>query len=184
MLHHLDLSKCMLELNRLLRINGSIVFMEPLGTNPLINLYRKLTPNSRTADEHPLTPKDFYFIKTYEFRKKLDPNYSIDGFLYRSIYNQFINSYHKNKSLLKIHDEYVKYLNQIINESSDSDFDRLIKLVEKSINKLPKKCKEIFKLSKTEGLTNHEIATSLNISIKTVEAQITIAFKKIKADVA
>ena len=62
-LHHLDLSKCMLEINRLLRINGSIVFMEPLGTNPLINLYRKLTPNSRTADEHPLVPKDFNFIK-------------------------------------------------------------------------------------------------------------------------
>ena len=60
------------------------------------------------------------FIKTYEFRKKLDSNYSIDGFLYRSVYNQFINSYHKNKSLLKIHDEYVKYLNQIINEFSDS----------------------------------------------------------------
>ena len=37
----------------------------------------------------------------------------------------------KIKSLLKIHDEYVKYLNQIINESSDSDFDRLIKLIEK-----------------------------------------------------
>ena len=124
------------------------------------------------------------FIKTYEFRKKLDSNYSIDGFLYRSVYNQFINSYHKNKSLLKIHDEYVKYLNQIINESSDSDFDRLIKLIEKSINKLPKKCKEIFKLSKTEGLTNYEIASTLNISVKTVEAQITIAFKKIKADIA
>ena len=53
------------------------------------------------------------------------------------------------------------------------------KLIDRSINKLPKKCKEIFKLSKTEGLTNHEIATLLNISVKTVEAQITIAFKKI-----
>ena len=84
---------------------------------------------------------------------------------------------------MKIHDEYVKYLNQIISESSESDFDRLIKLIDRSINKLPKKCKEIFKLSKTEGLTNHEIATLLNISVKTVEAQITIAFKKIKADV-
>ena len=75
------------------------------------------------------------------------------------------------------------HLNQIINESSESDFDRLIKLIDKSINKLPKKCKEIFKLSKTDGLTNNEIATLLNISAKTVEAQITIAFKKIKADV-
>ena len=38
--------------------------MEPLGTNPLINLYRKLTPRSRTADEHPFVTKDFDFIKS------------------------------------------------------------------------------------------------------------------------
>ncbi len=37
--------------------------MEPLGTNPLINLYRKLTPGSRTVDEHPLVFRDFDFIK-------------------------------------------------------------------------------------------------------------------------
>ena len=39
-----------------------MVFLEPLGTNPLINLYRKLTPSSRSADEHPLLKKDFEFI--------------------------------------------------------------------------------------------------------------------------
>ena len=63
-LHHLDLEKSMKELNRLLKINGSMIFMEPLGTNPLINLYRKLTPGSRTVDEHPLIFKDFDFIKS------------------------------------------------------------------------------------------------------------------------
>ena len=62
-LHHLDLKKSIRELNRLLKVNGSLVFMEPLGTNPLINLYRKFTPKSRTIDEHPLTNKDFDFIK-------------------------------------------------------------------------------------------------------------------------
>ena len=63
-LHHLDLEKSTKELNRLLKINGSMIFMEPLGTNPLINLYRKLTPKSRTVDEHPFVPKDFDFIKS------------------------------------------------------------------------------------------------------------------------
>ena len=63
-LHHLDLAKSTMELNRLLKINGSMIFMEPLGTNPLINLYRKLTPGSRTADEHPFVTKDFDFIKS------------------------------------------------------------------------------------------------------------------------
>jgi len=62
-LHHLDLVKSTTELNRLLKKNGSMVFIEPLGTNPLINIYRKLTPGSRTIDEHPFGNKDFDFIK-------------------------------------------------------------------------------------------------------------------------
>ncbi len=123
------------------------------------------------------------FVKTYEFRKRLNPEFSIVGFLYRSVYNQFINTYHKNKSLLKVQDEYVRFLNQIIDETSDSEFDRLIKIVNESINNLPKRCKEIFVLSKKEGYTNLEISEILNISIKTVEAQITIAFKSIRLQV-
>ena len=103
--------------------------------------------------------------------------------MYRSVYNQFINTYHKNKSLLKVQDEYVRFLNQIIDETSDSEFDRLIKIVNESINNLPKRCKEIFVLSKKEGYTNLEISEILNISIKTVEAQITIAFKSIRLQV-
>ena len=40
-----------------------MIFLEPLGTNPFINLYRKLTPKSRSEDEHPLIKKDFDFLK-------------------------------------------------------------------------------------------------------------------------
>ena len=61
-LHHLNLEKSISEINRVLKKNGEMVFLEPLGTNPLINLYRKLTPSSRSADEHPLLKKDFEFI--------------------------------------------------------------------------------------------------------------------------
>ncbi len=120
------------------------------------------------------------FIKTFEYRKKLDPQFSIQGFLYRSVYNQFINQYHKNKSLLKVHDEYVKFLDQTINDSSESNFEKMIELLNKSISKLPKKCKEVFILSKKDGLTNIEIAEYLNISTKTVESHISHAFRQLK----
>lgn len=63
-LHHLDISKCVLEISRILKPGGKILFIEPLGTNPLINLYRALTPGSRSKDEHPLISKDFDIIKT------------------------------------------------------------------------------------------------------------------------
>jgi ubiquinone/menaquinone biosynthesis C-methylase UbiE len=61
-LHHLDLSPALSEIHRVLRKNGRGLFIEPLGTNPLINLYRKLTPQNHTPDEHPLKVGDFQRI--------------------------------------------------------------------------------------------------------------------------
>ena len=63
-LHHLNLEISAKEINRLLKKNGKMIFMEPLGTNPLINLYRRLTPNSRSKDEHPFVKKDIEFLKS------------------------------------------------------------------------------------------------------------------------
>jgi len=153
----------------------------------LVNLYsRKLFAYAISLSGDYSLAKDIVqevFLKTFEHRDKLNPNYSIDGFLYRSTYNQFINTYHKNKSLLKVHDDYVKYLNQIIEDDNNSDFDQRILKITKCIEKLPKKCKEIFLLSKRDGLTNQEISEILKISIKTVESQITIAFKQLRKQI-
>jgi ubiquinone/menaquinone biosynthesis C-methylase UbiE len=64
-LHHLNLEKAINEINRVLKNNGEMVFLEPLGTNPIINFYRKLTPKSRSTDEHPFLEKDFNLIKSF-----------------------------------------------------------------------------------------------------------------------
>ena len=57
-LHHLDLDAACGELVRVLKPDGRAVFYEPMGHNPLINLYRKLTPRMRSEDEHPLLAHD------------------------------------------------------------------------------------------------------------------------------
>jgi SAM-dependent methyltransferase len=62
-LHHLNLTKACAEIRRILRPGGSAVFIEPLGHNPFINLFRKLTPRIRSADEHPLLSKDLDDIR-------------------------------------------------------------------------------------------------------------------------
>jgi ubiquinone/menaquinone biosynthesis C-methylase UbiE len=58
-LHHLDLNKAIAELYRVMKPGARAVFAEPLGTNPLLNLYRKATPQYRTIDEAPLNLKKF-----------------------------------------------------------------------------------------------------------------------------
>ncbi len=64
-LHHLNLNKACAEILRILRPGGCAVFIEPLGYNPLINLYRKMTPRIRSADEHPLLKKDMDEIRSH-----------------------------------------------------------------------------------------------------------------------
>jgi ubiquinone/menaquinone biosynthesis C-methylase UbiE len=64
-LHHLDLSKAFAEIRRVLKPSGYAVFVEPLGHNPLIEIYRRLTPGMRSQDEHPLRVADLELAKDY-----------------------------------------------------------------------------------------------------------------------
>lgn len=62
-LHHLDLQLSLNEINRVLRKGGRALFKEPLAANPLLKLFRILTPKARTVDEKPLTPADLAMIE-------------------------------------------------------------------------------------------------------------------------
>ncbi len=64
-IHHLDTEASMREIRRVLTPGGMALFWEPLGLNPLINLYRRLTPAARTPDEHPLLPRDFAIMRRH-----------------------------------------------------------------------------------------------------------------------
>ena len=63
-LHHLQLRNALHEIKRVLQPGGHAVFIEPLGHNPFINLYRRVTPTIRSQDEHPLLAKDLEMIKS------------------------------------------------------------------------------------------------------------------------
>jgi SAM-dependent methyltransferase len=64
-LHHLVLERAFGEVARVTTPGGCAVFSEPLGHNPLINLYRRLTPEQRTSDEHPLRVADLRLARKY-----------------------------------------------------------------------------------------------------------------------
>lgn len=62
-LHHLDLQTALLAVHQVLKTDGRAVFLEPLAGNPLLKLFRLLTPQARTPDEQPLGSKDLRMIQ-------------------------------------------------------------------------------------------------------------------------
>lgn len=123
------------------------------------------------------------FIKVWEKRNNLREDLSLKSYLYKSVYNACINQYKKNQALTALEQKYIESLNQIVEKKDEDTLDKLKLKVKQAIQNLPPKCKEIFILSKKEGLTNMEIADYLNVSTNTIERHITIAFTKIRAEV-
>lgn len=61
-LHHTDLAATRREVHRVLKPGGRAVFLEPLDHNPLLNLFRRLTPWRRTPTEKPLSLTELRFF--------------------------------------------------------------------------------------------------------------------------
>lgn len=123
------------------------------------------------------------FLSVWVRRRKLKDAYSIQSYLYQSVYNEFINQHRKKATLITLEKEYIKTLNIILEGEDTSELSRLIALVKQEIQELPPKCKEIFVMGKQEGMTYAEIAEHLNISFRTVENQMSKAFAIIREKV-
>ncbi|MBI9053616.1 MAG: sigma-70 family RNA polymerase sigma factor [Bacteroidales bacterium] len=119
------------------------------------------------------------FIKIWKNSSKLNSAEEIGKLLFTYTKNEVIDEIRKYNTRKK-HEEHA--LSEIIiNEHFIIDDKCRVKaIIETAIEKLPKKSKEIFRLSKQEGLSNIEIANYLKLSKKTIENQLTIAYKKMR----
>jgi len=117
------------------------------------------------------------FLKLWRKKEGITKVNRLSSFLYRSVHNEFIDQYRQTKEVMSLEKKHIEGLSSLLEEEKDEDLDRLIEIVNEEIENLPKKCKKTFLLSKKEGLTNFEIADYLNISVKSVEAHITRAYR-------
>lgn len=131
------------------------------------------------------------FTKLLEKKELLTYDINLIAFLFTSVKNGCMD-YLRHKiveqnAVTKIREEYqitlrMKLASLEVFDENMFAVEDIEALLSKAIDSLPNKCREIFIKSKIEGRKQKEIAEELNISLKTVENQMSIAYKKLKSE--
>lgn len=124
------------------------------------------------------------FIKLWTNRQKIDPNQSLSGYLHTIARNMSLNQLKRagyDQELRETIWEKIQEIQQRVKIEEDIYGRESSLLVQEAIRKLSPRRKQVFKLSREEGLTHQEIANKLDISPNTVKNQIVSAMKEIRA---
>jgi RNA polymerase sigma-70 factor (ECF subfamily) len=121
------------------------------------------------------------FIRVWQNREHLSSIENFKLYLYVSTKNTALNylSRHFRKDVLSLDDITVTPASVNYNPEQILITSELINRINTVISLLPVRCKLIYKLAKEDGLRYSEIAQLLNISVKTIDNQMSIAVKKI-----
>lgn len=122
------------------------------------------------------------FLKIWENRQSLIISVKgFDSYVFTIAYRQTID-YIRSKQVREsfYNDQLIQQPDTVCTEDEYiAEETRL--LVEMEIENMPEKCRKIYKMSRNEGIPNYKIAEQLNVSQRTVENQLSLAMKKIKA---
>ena len=121
------------------------------------------------------------FLQLLETSDGLNPELPFWGYLQTLAQNRILNEFRK----FDVHSRFVQYVlmnekdatNQTENIIIDKDYEKLLNEV---IESLSPRQKEIYQLTRIQGLTHKEIAELMQISVETVREHVYISLKKIK----
>ena len=130
------------------------------------------------------------FTDLWERRDAIDHIENVNAYLFRLVRNRCLD-YLKHKVFEQKYAENVQASFEIelnlklqsldrFDVSDISEGNETERLVRDAINSLPKRCRDIFLLSRMKGLKYREISEKLEISVNTVECQMGIALKKLR----
>lgn len=161
-------------------------------------IYRSYFPRLvRFAQEYVLSGEDAQnivqdlFLYLWEHRESLDAVSNRNAFLFTLAKNRCIDFYRhkartesKNTSLDTIEERELYLKMSALQEFDGNMFSEedIETILNQAIDHLPEKCRQIFILSRIEGLKHEEIAQQLNISVHTVQNQISTALRKLKVE--
>lgn len=123
------------------------------------------------------------YLKLWENRDEIEIQY-IKTYLFHAAKNRVLNHLRDEQNRHYLLENWFNQQKQEKQGKECYDIEQFTTLLYKAIDQLPEKCREIFILSRKEKLTYKQIAEKLNISVKTVEAQMGIALKRIRETLA
>lgn len=121
------------------------------------------------------------FISLWEKFNDLPADSNYKSYLYTAVRNRSLNYLRDKKSHARLEDAGSMEASE--NSAGLLELE-LAERIEECMDQLPERCREIFELSRIDGLRYREIAEKLNISIKTVENQMSKALRILKSGLA
>ncbi|MFO7671354.1 MAG: RNA polymerase sigma-70 factor [Bacteroidales bacterium] len=155
--------------------------MEVLDQDSFEKLFRSFFPPLMVFAKKILVDEDDarevvqrVFISVWEKRQEIDLSTSLKTYLFTSVHNRSLNVIRDRKkfSSADVPDLAVEWDVSSVIESMELE-ERIMEV----IRSLPEKCREVFEMNRFDGLKYSEIAVRLNISVKTVENQMSKALK-------
>ncbi|WP_087880044.1 RNA polymerase sigma-70 factor [Dysgonomonas sp. BGC7] len=120
------------------------------------------------------------FLRLWENKDIIEVSH-FKAYVFKSARNKILNYHRDEVNRYKILEKWFE--SQLIEKDDEAEkfqIEELIQTLLDAIATLPPQCRDIFLLSKSDNLTYKQIAEKKHISIKTVENQMGIAFKKIR----
>jgi RNA polymerase sigma-70 factor, ECF subfamily len=121
------------------------------------------------------------FVSLWEKFDQLPPNSNYRSYLYTTVRNKALNYIRDKKKHVILENVNERDVAQHENHMETMELEKKISL---AMEALPEKCREVFELNRIEGLKYAEIASKMQISIKTVEAQMSKALSILRDHLA
>jgi RNA polymerase sigma-70 factor, ECF subfamily len=121
------------------------------------------------------------FFNIWKNKEDLNIIHGWQGYLYRSVYNHSMMHFRRTKRELLLDEEWTgKNLEADEYPSEELDARELDAALVFALQGLPARTREIFHLSRFEGLKYREIAEKLSVSVKTVESNMGKALRALR----
>lgn len=120
----------------------------------------------------------------YELFRKRDTVQiqSLVGYLKRSVYNRSLNKIKSNKDIFDSDDLNIELSDNSVSSQENLEFKELEDYLNEVIDRLPEKCRLVFILNRFEELSYKEVAAKMEISVKTVENQMSKALRILREE--